>query len=168
MILKDWQSRMLERHLGCNIHSVCIGSFLRSLRSNDYRSGICIAVIEIDRREYGMVSQGSILLMVTTDSLVWVSAKLENKLSHHGDGGDGPSLDSNSFPFPPPCRCSAIQYWSACATSTEFHDGLKQERGNCAVNGIKISLPRSDCAIFTKKSIKKRYLLNKMFESFFT
>lgn len=82
---------------------------LRSLRSNDYRSGICMAVIEIDRREYRMVSQGSIPLMVTTDSLVRVSAKLENKLSRHGGGGDGdddddsPSLDSNSFPFPPPC-----------------------------------------------------------------
>lgn len=50
-----------------------------------------------------MVSPGSIPLTVTTDSLVRVSAKLENKLSRHGGGGDdddGPPLNSNSFPFP--------------------------------------------------------------------
>jgi len=81
----------------------------KSLRSNDYRSGICMVVIEIGRREYRMVSPRSIPLTVTTDSLVRVSAKLENKLSRHGGNG-GPPPNSNSFLFPscPPCRHSTI------------------------------------------------------------
>jgi len=162
---KDYESSR------CNIHSIlhAQNQSSRSSRSNDYHSGICMTVIEIGRREYRMVSPESIPLTVTTDSLVWVSAKLENKLSHHGGNGgdDGPPPDSNSFPFPscPPCRHSTVWYWSACATSTEFHDGLKQKRGNCAVNGMKILLPRGNR--ITRKSIKKRYSLYKTFESLF-
>jgi len=71
----------------------------RSLRSNDYRSGICMVVIEIGRREYRMVSPRSIPLTVTTDSLVRVSAKLENKLSRHGGNGRPPP-NSNFVSLP--------------------------------------------------------------------
>lgn len=62
--------------------------------SDNYHSGICMAVIEIGRREKRIRrSPGPIPLTVTTDSLVRVSAKLENESSHHG----GVAL--NFFPF---------------------------------------------------------------------
>lgn len=52
--------------------------------SDNYRSGICMAIIEIGRREKRIRrSAGPIPLTVTTDSLVRVSAKLENESSHH-------------------------------------------------------------------------------------
>ena len=51
--------------------------------SDNYRSGICMAIIEIGRREERIRrSPGPIPLTVTTDSLVRVSAKLENESSH--------------------------------------------------------------------------------------
>lgn len=64
------------------------------LMGDNYRSGICMAIIEIGRREERIRrSPEPIPLTVTTDSLVRVSAKLENESSHHG------GVLLNFFPF---------------------------------------------------------------------
>lgn len=108
-----------------------------------------MAVIEIGRREYEMVSPRSIPLTVTTDSLVRVSAKLENKLSRHGGGGGGGGDDDGSSP--------RFELVSLPVTVPPFgHTILKRmrvidriprwieagERKLRPVNGMKISLPR--------------------------